>query len=251
MPSSHLESPMPTSPQYTLQSQDVYTCTITTLDTLPLHKPGAIDSRALLRVLVCAAASRLSVPQAGEQLARAPSGPTVLGILAAQLSALDALEGQGNDLLAQLMPQGLGKRGRRVAVDVVALPDHGTVEEVYQDESCCSKAKGGTIFFCPSATACAVVRGRRYLLAMGRVRAKQTMDDVLRTRLTRLGTLGIRITLLLRDRGFDSVRGIQDLIPGAWPCLRPAVQRGKKPATAGGPPGTSALADTTQGQWTT
>ena len=107
---------MPTSPQYTLQSQDVYTCTITTLDTLPLHKPGAIDSRALLRVLVCAAASRLSVPQAGEQLARAPSGPTVLGILAAQLSALDALEGQGNDLLAQLMPQGLGKRGRRVAV---------------------------------------------------------------------------------------------------------------------------------------
>src|SRR5262247_874484 len=140
---------MTTYPQYTLKSQDVYTFTINTLDTLPLRMPGAIESRDLLRVLVFAAASRLSVHQACEQLERAPSGPTVLGILADQFSDLATLEGQVNDLLAKRMPKGLGKRGRRGAVDVVALPYHGTVEEAHQDESCRSKAKGGTPPFFP------------------------------------------------------------------------------------------------------
>jgi hypothetical protein len=69
---------MSTYPQYILKSQDVYTFPINTLDTLPLTMPGVIESRDLLRVLVFAAASGLSVQQACEQLARAPSGPTVL-----------------------------------------------------------------------------------------------------------------------------------------------------------------------------
>src|SRR4030095_16996983 len=111
-------------------------------DPFPLHMPGCIESRALLRVLVFAAASRLSVHQACEQLERAPSGPTVLGNLASQFRDLDALEGHVNDLLATLLPKGLGKRGRRVAVDLVALPYHGTVDEAHQGEVCRSKAKG-------------------------------------------------------------------------------------------------------------
>jgi hypothetical protein len=242
---------MTTYPQSTLKSQDVYTFTINTLDTLPLHMPGVLDSRDLLRVLVFAAASRRSVHQACEQLERAPSGPTVLGILAGQLRALDALEGQGNALLAKLIPQGLGKRRRRVAVDVVALPYHGTVDDAQQDESCRRQAKGGTPHFFTYAPASAVVRGRRYPLAMCRVRAKQTMDDVLRTLLTRVGRVGSRIKLLLLERGCYSVRVIQDLIPGAWPFIMPAVNRGNKPTPAGGPTGTYALAETTQGQWTT
>jgi hypothetical protein len=241
---------MSTYPQYTLKSQDVYTFTINTLDTLPLNMPGATQSRDLLRVLVFAAASRLSVHQACDQLERAPSGPTVLGTLARQFSDLDALEGHINALLARLIPKGLGKRGRRVAVDLVALPYHGTVEEAHQDEVCRSKAKGGTTHFFTYATAYAVVRGRRYTLAMCRVRAKQTMDYVLRTLLARLVTLGIRIKLLLLDRGFYSVRVIQDLITCEWPFIMPAVKRGKKPTTPGGPTGTYALAAEKQGHWT-
>ena len=73
---------MSTYPHFTLQSADVYTFTINTLDTLPLKMPGTLNSRDLLRVLVFAAASRLSVHQACDQLERAPSGPTVLGNLA-------------------------------------------------------------------------------------------------------------------------------------------------------------------------
>jgi hypothetical protein len=242
---------MSTYPQYTLKSHDVDKLTISTLDTLPLTMPGAIQSRDLLRVLVFAAASRLSVHQACDQLEGAPSGPTVLGNLANQFSDLDALEGHLNNLLARLIPKSLGKRGRRVAIDVVALPYHGTVEESHQDEVCRSKAKGGTTHFFTYATAYAVVQGRRYTLAMCRVRAKQTMDYVLRTLLTRLVTLGIRIKLLLLDRGFYSVRVIQDLITCEWPFIMPAVKRGKKPTTAGGPTGTYALAAAKQSHWTT
>jgi putative transposase len=229
----------------------VYTFTINTLDMLPLHMPGAIESRDLLRVLVFAAASRLSVHHACDELERAPSGPTVLGTLASQFSDLDALEGQLNDLLATLIPKGLGKRGRRVAVDLVALPYHGTVDEAHQDEVCRSKAKGGTTHFFTYATAYAVVRGRRYTLAMCRVRAKQTMDHVLRTLLSRLVTLGIRIKLLLLDRGFYSVRVIQDLLTCELPFIMPAVKRGKTPTTVGGPTGTYALAAQKHSHWTT
>jgi hypothetical protein len=240
---------MTTYPQYTLKSHDVYTFTINTLDTLPLHMPGAIESRDLLRVLVFAAASRLSVHQACEQLESAPSGPTVLGNLSSQFSDLDALEGHVNDLLARLIPKGLGKRGRRVAMDVVALPYHGTVEEAHHDEVCRSKAKDGTTHFVTYATAYAVLRGRRYTLAMCRVRAKQRMDHVVRILLARLVTLGIRIKLLLLDRGFYSMRVIQDLITAELPFIMPAVKRGKKPTTVGGPTGTYALAAEKHSHW--
>jgi hypothetical protein len=132
---------MSTYPQYILQSQDVCNFTINTLDTLPLHMPGTIHCRDLWRVLAFAAASRLSVHPACDQLEGAPSRPTVLGNLASQCRDLDVLEGQAHDLLATLLPKGLGKRGRRVAVDLVALPDHGTVDAPQQDEVCRSKAK--------------------------------------------------------------------------------------------------------------
>jgi hypothetical protein len=241
---------MSTYPQYTLKSQDVYQFTINTLDTLPLNMPGAIQSRDLLRVLVFAAASNLSVHQACNQLERAPSGPTVLGTLADQLGDLEVLEGQINDLLARLIPNGLGKRGRRVAIDVIALPYHGTVAEPHQDEVCRSKAKCGTTHFFTYATAYAVIRGRRYTLAICRVRAKQTMDHVVRTLLARLVTLGIRIQLLLLDRGFYSVRVMRELITGELPFIMPAVKRGKKPTAPGGPTGTYALATEKKGRWT-
>jgi hypothetical protein len=138
-----------------------------------------------------------------------------------------------------------------VAVDLVALPYHGQVDGGHQDEVCRSKAQCGTTHFFTYATAYAVVQGRRYTLAMCRVRAKQSMDEVLRTLLARLGTLGIRMKLLLLDRGFYSVRVIQDLITCALPFIMPAVKRGKKPPTPRGPTGTYALAAAQQSHRTT
>jgi putative transposase len=190
--------------------------------------------------LVFAAASQLLVHQACPQLERAPAAPTVLGTLAQPFSDLDALAGHANDLLARLLPKGLGKRGRCVAIDLIALPYHGTVAAAHQDEVCRSKAKGGTTHFFTYATASAVVRGRRSTLALCRVQAKQTMDHVVQTLLAHLGTLGIRLKRLLLDRGFYSVRVIRALITGELPCIMPAVKRGEKPTTPGRPTGTSA-----------
>jgi hypothetical protein len=150
----------------------------------------------------------------------------VLGPLASQCRDLDALEGHRNALLAKLIPKGLGTRGRRVAIDLVALPYHGTVAEAHQGEVCRSKAKGGTTHFFTYATAHAVVRERRYPLALCRVRAKQSRAHVLRTLLARLVTLGMRIKLLLLDRGCYRVRVIQDLMTCELPCIMPAVKRG-------------------------
>jgi putative transposase len=152
--------------------------------------------------------------------------------------------------LARLIPHGLGTRGRRVAIALIALPYHGTVAESHQDEVCRSKAKCGTTHFFTYATAYAVIRGRRYTLASCRVRAKQTMAHVVRTLLARLVPLGSRIKLLLLDRGFYRVRVMRELITGELPFIMPAVKRGKKPTAPGGPTGTYALATEKKGRWT-
>jgi putative transposase len=243
------KSPISTYPHFTLQSADVYKFTSTTLDTVPLHMPGAIESRDLLRGVVCAAASRLSVHQACAQLERAPSGPTVLGNLASQRSDLDVLAGHLNELLSRLLPKGLGQRGRRGAGDLVALPSQGTVDEAPPGEVCRSKATRGTPPCFTYATAYAVVRGRRYPLARDRVRAHQSMASVLRRLRARLLTLGIRSNRLWLDRGCYSVRVMRALSTWELPFLMPAVKRGKKPPPAGGPTGTSALAAETQSRW--
>jgi hypothetical protein len=75
------------------------------------------------------------------------------------------------------------------------------------------------------------------------------MDEVCRPLLARLGTWGIRSKRVWLDRGFSRGQGIPDLLSGEWPFIRPAVQRGQQPPTAGGPTGTSALAATPQGPW--
>jgi hypothetical protein len=124
------------------------------------------------------------------------------------------------------------------------------VATAHHAEVCRSKAKSGTTHFFTYATAYAVVRGRRYTLALCRMRAKQRMGHVVRTLLARVVTLGIRIKLVLLDRGFYSVRVMRDLITCALPFVMPAVKRGKKPATPGGPTGTYALAAAKQSRWT-
>jgi predicted small integral membrane protein len=62
--------------------------------------------------------------------------------------------------------------------------------------------------------------------------------------------LGIEIKLMLLDRGLYSVRVIRDLIAAELPFIIPAVKRGKKPTTPGGPTGAYALAVAKQGRWT-
>jgi hypothetical protein len=238
-------------PQYTLERQDLLNLAINTLAQLPLSPSGdQVQVTDLLHVLVFAAASKISVNQACQDLDGAPTGQTVLGQLAAQLIDLEELEGTLNTLLARLIPKSLGKRGRRVAVDLIELPYHGTVKEEQEEEVCRGKAKQGTTHFFTYATAYAVVGGKRYTLALCRVTAKMTMDEVLKRLFEILDPLGIKVRILLLDRGFYSVKVIRALIERQQPFIMPAIKRGKAPTQAGGPTGTYVMAEWTCSDWT-
>ena len=238
--------------QYTLQRQDVYNLAIQTLSHLPLKAQSEqITVTDILEVVVFAAASRLSINQACQDLEGTPSGVTVLGQLATQLSDLAQLEITMCEVLARLVPRNVGKKGRRIAIDLVELPYHGSVVETHQDEVCRGKAKQGTTHFFTYATAYVVLRGRRYTLALCRVRAKTSMADVLDTLLERVQALGITISVLLLDRGFYSVKVITQLISRQQPFIMPAIKRGKQPQAPGGPSGTYVMAQWKCSGWTT
>lgn len=195
--------------------------------------------------------SRLSINQACQDLEGAPSAVTVLGQLSTQLSDLELLEITMCEVLARLLPRGLGTKGRRVAVDLIELPYHGTVDEAHADEVCRGKAKQGTTHFFTYATAYVILRGRRYTLALCRVKATMTMDEVLAILLKRVQALGVKISLLLLNRGFYSVKVIRQLIGDKQPFIMPAIKRGKKPQAPGGPSGTYVMAQWKISAWTT
>lgn len=236
--------------QHHLNSDHVHKLTVQVLDQLPLTARGdRVQVADLLNVLVFAAASRISINQACQDLEGTPCGATILGELDRQFNDLDPLEKQLNELLAKPLPKRLGAKGRRVAIDLLQLPYHGTTQPEHAGEVCRGQAKRGTTHFFTYATAYLILRGRRYTLALGRVRANDRMDQVLKTLLRRLSTLGIKISLLLLDRGFYSVKVISYLLCRQQPFIMPAIKRGKQADQAGGPTGTQAIAQCKSRRW--
>ena len=138
-----------------------------------------------------------------------------------------------------------------MAVDLIELPYHGAVEEEHEDEIWRGKAKQGATHFFTYATSYAVVGGKRYTLTLCRVRAHMTMDQVLARLFERLDALGIKMRILLLDRGFYSVKVIRALIERRQPFIMPAIKRGKAPTQPGGPTGTYVMAEWTCSAWTT
>ncbi len=235
---------------YNLESEEVHRVAIELLSRLPLMAHGQIPVYALLNVMIFAAAFRTSINEACGSLEGAPSPSHVLGELTQQLDDPDLLEKHINHLLASLLPKKLTKRYRRVAIDLVEVPFHGTVDKKFEGEVRRGKAKSGTTHFFTYATAYLILRGRRYTLAMVRVRAEDKMDTVLKKLLNRLKTLRIKTGLLLLDRGFYSVKVILYLICGRRAFIMPAIKRGKTEQEEGGPTRTYALAAWKASGWT-
>ena len=110
---------------FTLKSSDMHDLAIDTLSRLPLHdRGGRVEVADILNVVVFAAAWRISVNQACQELQGAPSGATVLGELARQLSDLDQLETDLNQRLGELVPRRVGAKGRRVAITPLGNQPH-------------------------------------------------------------------------------------------------------------------------------
>lgn len=235
---------------YTLKSRDVYTVTVQLLNELPLAtRRLKVQVTDLLNVVVFAAAFRLSINQACNTLEGVPTGATVLGHLADQLHDINRLEKTLNQLLAKPLPKGLGAKGRRVCVDLVRLPYHGTLKPEHDGELCRSQAKRGTTHFFTYATAYVIWKGRRSTLAVCRVRQHEKMDQVLKILMQRLRILGVRISILLLDREFYSVRVIRYVIRRHQPFIMAAIKRGKTADQGGGPTGTRMMAQFKSSRW--
>ena len=235
---------------YNLTSSKVYKLTIEVMKRLPLIAES-IRAELMVSVLIFAAAFRISVNQSCSVLKGVPSGVTILSELADNYTDLESLEIKYNRNLLQLLRKGLRKRKRQVAIDLVKTPYHGTVEAEFEEEIVRSEAESGTTHFFMYATAYAIVAGRRYTLAMYRVRAGEKMLDVLKKLLGRLREIGIKMSLLLIDRGFYSVAVINYLITLCQPFIMPAKVQGKKATADCGATATRALAELKSSRWTT
>jgi hypothetical protein len=198
-------------------------------------------ARTLCHVLFVACCRLCSLSAACFSLATAPSRETVRKGWLAELPARDKLLSRLNHALTVDIPRAMRKRRQQLAIDLVLIPYHGEpmldLSEIYR-----SQAKDGTSHFHAYATAYVNYRGQRYTLALTLVERGEKMQEVLKRLLRQVSQLGIRVSLLLLDRGFWSVAVIRYLQAGRYPFLMPVVLRGRKDDHPQGPSGTRVFA---------
>ena len=121
----------------------------------------------------------------------------------------------------------LHRKPREIAIDLTLIPYHGQPHsdpsEIYR-----SQPKSGTTHFHAYATASVIHKGHRYTLALTRVLAGEAMSNVLGRLVKQVRSQGVRIKLLLLDRGFFSVQVVRSLRAMRCPFLMPVVMRGRK-----------------------
>jgi putative transposase len=204
--------------------------------------------RVVLSVLFCAGSRLCTITAACFALVRTPSRETIRKAILRHLPARDELLRRVNRALTADVPRALRRREQQVSMDLVLIPYHGEpmldLSEVFR-----SQAKSGTSHFHAYATAYVNYRGQRYTLALTTVDRGEKMQDVLKRLFRRLSQLGIRVRMLLLDRGFWSVAVIRYLQAGRHPFLMPVVLRGRKDDHPKGPSGTRVFAIHKRGGW--
>src|SRR5262245_14956298 len=202
----------------------------------------------MLHVLFVACSRLCSLSAACWSLATAPSRETLRKAWLHWLPGRDELLRRLNRALTDQVPRALRRRPQQVAIDLVLIPYHGQpmldLSEVYR-----SQAKDGTSHFHAYATAYVNYRGQRFTLAMTCVQRGEKLQEVLKRLLRRLAALGIRVRMLLVDRGFWSVAVIRYLQQARYPFLMPVVLRGRKADHPEGPSGTRVFAIRKRSGW--
>jgi len=215
--------------QNKLKDKDVHNFAVHMLCMLPLIARGTfVKVTDIFNVIIFAAAFRSSINQASISLQGSPCASYVLRELANQLHDLNQQQKVINKILTSKLPKRLHKKKQRIAIDLVEVPYHGTVAKEHQDEVRRSKAKSGTSHFFVYATAYVILNGNRYTLAMIRVKSSDSMLEVIKTLLKLLKKERFKISLLLLDRGFYSVKVIRYLKRQKQAFIMPAIKRGKK-----------------------
>jgi putative transposase len=187
-------------------------------------------SAAVVGAILAYAAQRLSsVFDACARLAGAPDGDTVLGLLVRLLPDPDVLERRLQAAFADHLPRSLRCGRWIVAVDMTLIPYHGhpfaDPAEVYRGQP-----KSGTTHFHAYATAYLVREGRRFTLALARVRHGTSPAAVVRELLRRVRAAGVTIRLVLLDRGFNCAGPVRYLQAARTPFIMPQAVHGTAPA---------------------
>jgi hypothetical protein len=181
-------------------------------------------------------------------LVKAPSDQTIRDALDAALPEIGELERRLNLALATKLPNALLRRPRRIAIDLTLIPYHGEPlhdpKEIYR-----SSPRSGTTHFHAYATAVVVHKGHRYTLALTRVEQGESMKSIVQRLLTVVRRRGVKIKLLLLDKGFFNVETITYLKRAGHAFIIPAVPRGRKPKGRKKPTGLRALLKKKQGYY--
>jgi hypothetical protein len=221
---------MRSRPDYIVTKDEVYGYANHRLGSaLKLEYEGVkCNASTLFQVLLIAAARVVSIFAACRDLADAPCDQTIRNALAASLPEMRELERRLNLALATELPKASRRKARMIAVDLVLVPYHGqplhSDKEIYR-----SAPKSGTTHFHAYGTAFVVHKGHRYTLALTRVEQGEPLKDVVQRLLATVRRRGLRIKLVLLDKGFFSVAVISYLKRARYGFIIPAVARGRKP----------------------
>src|SRR5215217_8118720 len=144
------------------------------------------------KVVIRAAARMISVSAACRDLSGAPSDQAVFNALADGLpKTLAVLERRLNLALTDHLPRRMRRRAWKVAIDWHLVPYYGSPKRS-KNELYYGKPKQGTKKFHAYATACIVVYGYRYTLALSWVRRHESKTVVLKRLVARIRELGLK-----------------------------------------------------------
>jgi hypothetical protein len=208
------------------------------------------SARVLWSLLLAAAARITSLSDTCQRLRDAPSDETARKALLATLPDYATLQRQLNAALAGHLPNALCRHLQRLAIDLTLIPYHGQpfrdLSEIYRGQ-----AKDGTSHFHAYATAYVVRHGQRSTVALTGVTKGEALKDVVRRLLRQAARVGIRLRLLLLDRGFYSVAVVRYLQAARYPFLMPVVCHGRSPKQPGGPTGSYVFRSWKKSGWST
>jgi hypothetical protein len=185
-------------------------------------------SSVIITVLLYAAARIVSISNACARLSKAPSDETFRQALLATLPQWAELQRRLNRALSGDLPKGLFNRPQRIAIDIHEVPYHGQPLQE-RNEIRRGQSRRGTTHFHDYATAYVVRKGYRFTLAMAWIRQDDSFTDVLKRLLRQVRQCGVRVRLVLLDRGFFSAEVVRYLQAARTPFLMPLKAAGRRP----------------------
>lgn len=216
---------------HTISSREVYQWAVDRLVNARLIADhGWLCTAAVVWSVVLRAAARMtSIYAACRDLADAPSNQALLNALNDGLpKTLSVLERRLNESLTSHLSRTMRRRAWELAIDWHLVPYYGQPHQS-RNEIYYGKPRQGTKKFHAYATACIVMYGQRYTLALTWVRRHETTVTALRRLIARIRDLSLKIRCLLLDRAFFNVPVTEYLQSEQIPFLMPAMFRGRKP----------------------